>query len=82
MGILKIFFFFLYFSYTSLLLPAHILSPSRMRAQSCKPMDCSLPGSSVYGLFQARTLEWVAISFSILKKNLLMVFKVFFFLIG
>ena len=28
-------------------------------------MDCSPPGSSVYGLFQARILEWVAISFSI-----------------
>ena len=27
-------------------------------------MDCSLPGSSVHGIFQARTLEWVAISFS------------------
>ena len=27
-------------------------------------MDCSLPGSSVHGLFQARVLEWVAISFS------------------
>jgi len=33
-------------------------------AQSCNPMDCSLPGSSVHGLFQARILEWVAISFS------------------
>ena len=36
-------------------------------AQSCPtlwdPMDCSLPGSSVYGIFQARILEWVAISF-------------------
>ena len=30
----------------------------------CEPMDCSLPGSSVYGIFQARVLEWVAISFS------------------
>ena len=28
------------------------------------PMDCSPPGSSVYGIFQARFLEWVAISFS------------------
>ena len=27
-------------------------------------MDCSLPGSSVHGILQARTLEWVAISFS------------------
>ena len=28
------------------------------------PMDCSLPGSSAHGIFQARILEWVAISFS------------------
>jgi len=27
-------------------------------------MDCSLPGFSVHGIFQARTLEWVVISFS------------------
>ena len=30
----------------------------------CDPMDCSLPGSSIHGIFQARILEWVAISFS------------------
>ena len=29
----------------------------------CDPMDCSPPGSSVYGTSQARTLEWVAILF-------------------
>jgi len=28
------------------------------------PMDCSLPGSSIHGIFQARILEWVAIAFS------------------
>ena len=37
-------------------------------AQSCltpsDPMDCSLPGPSVHGIFQARVLEWVAIAFS------------------
>ena len=37
-------------------------------AQSCPtlsdPMDCSLPGSSVYGSFEARVLEWVASAFS------------------
>ena len=37
--------------------------------QSCPtvsdPMDCSLPGSSVYGIFQARVVEWVAIAFSV-----------------
>ena len=35
------------------------LSPS-----SSDPMDCSLPGSSVHGIFQARVLEWGAIAFS------------------
>ena len=30
----------------------------------CYPMDCSRPGSSIHGIFQARILEWVAISFS------------------
>ena len=30
----------------------------------CDPMDCSLPGSFVHGIFQARVLEWAAISFS------------------
>ena len=30
----------------------------------CDPMDCSLPGSSVHGIFQTRVLQWVAISFS------------------
>ena len=37
-------------------------------AQSCPtlydPVDCSLPGPSVHGIFQARVLEWVAIGFS------------------
>ena len=28
------------------------------------PMDCSLPGSSIHGIFRARVLEWVAIAFS------------------
>ena len=32
-------------------------------------MDCSLPGSSVHGIFQSRVLEWVAISFSIIIWN-------------
>ena len=39
--------------------------------QSCPtlsdPMDCSLPGSSVHVIFQARVLEWGAIAFSINK---------------
>ena len=37
-------------------------------AQSCPtlsdPMDSSLPGSSIHGIFQARVLEWGAIAFS------------------
>ena len=37
-------------------------------SQSCPslsdPMDCSLPGSSAHGIFQARVLEWGAIAFS------------------
>ena len=40
-------------------------------AQSCltlrDSMDCSLPGSSVHGIFQARVLEWGAIAFSIIQ---------------
>ena len=31
----------------------------------CDPMDCSLSGSSVHGIFQASILDWVAISYSI-----------------
>ena len=46
-------------------------------AQSCltlsDPMDCSLSGSSVHGIFQARVLEWVAIAFSM--TNLDSIFK-------
>ena len=30
----------------------------------CNPMDCSLPGSSLFGILQTRVLEWVVISFS------------------
>ena len=33
-------------------------------SDSCNPMDCSPPGSSVHGILQVRILEWVAISFS------------------
>ena len=43
------------------------IKPSEV-AQSCltlcDPVDCSPPGSSIHGIFQARVLEWVAISFS------------------
>ena len=33
-------------------------------SDSCNPMDCSLPGSSVHGILHTRILEWVVISFS------------------
>ena len=47
--------------------PAATAAAATKSPQSCPtlsdPMDCSPPGSSVHGIFQARTLEWVAISF-------------------
>ena len=48
-------------------------------AQSCPtlrdPMDCSLPGSSVHGIFQARVLEWVAIAFSTMIQQMLAIWS-------
>ena len=47
--------------------PMHVKSESEV-TQSCPtlsdPMDCSLPGSSAHGIFQAGVLEWGAIAFS------------------
>ena len=47
----------------------HESESEREVAQSCPtlhdPMDCSLPGSSIHGIFQARVLEWGAIAFSL-----------------
>ena len=44
--------------------------------QSCltlsNHMDCSLPGSSIHGIFQARVLEWDTIAFSVIKMNSLL----------
>ena len=37
----------------------HVCSVARMCLTLCDPMNCSLPGSSVCGIFQARVLEWV-----------------------
>ena len=41
--------------------------------QSCptlsNPMDCSLPGSSIHGIFQARVMEWDAIAFSVMDDS-------------
>ena len=55
--------------YSTDLAPNLMLSESESEvAQSCPtlrdPMDCSLSGSSVHGIFQARVLEWGAIAFS------------------
>ena len=63
-------------------------------AQSCQnlsdPMDCSLPGSSIHGIFQARVLEWGAIAFSqiygypplnFILKNVAQIWAIFYFLI-
>ena len=61
--------FFSLGSNTGCSLPWH--QDARMHAKSlqlcwslCDPVDCSLPDSSVHGILQARTLEWVAIPFS------------------
>ena len=42
----------------------HYMEVAQSCLTLCDPMDCSLPRSSVHGIFQARVLEWVAISFS------------------
>ena len=47
-----------------LLLAAAAAKSLQSRPTSSDPMDCSLPGSSIDGIFQARVLEWVAIAFS------------------
>ena len=40
----------------------HAYSGAQLHLTLCDPLDCTLPGSSVHGNFQAKTLEWVAIS--------------------
>ena len=53
-------------------------------SQSCPvlsdPMDCSLPGSSIHGIFQARVLEWGAIAFSGYFMRLTLIYSNLFFL--
>ena len=53
-------------------------------AQSCPtlsdPMDCSLPGSSIHGIFQARVLEWGAIAFSLGLLGLCIFLILFYFI--
>ena len=50
----------------------------RVQSLSCltlwNPMDCSLLGSSGHGISQARTLEWIAISFSKIHTNIFLIF--------
>ena len=53
-----------WYSCASLLLFVHACSVSHSRLTLGDPMDCSMPGSSVHGIFQARILESVAISYS------------------
>ena len=66
-------FYNLKHGYLSSLFPIPTLCPGHAAAAAkllqscltlCDSMDCSLPGFSVHGFLQARTLEWVAISFS------------------
>ena len=55
------------YTYILFLYPAYIrrcLCAAQSHPTTCNPMDCSPSGSSVYRIFQARILEWVAISFS------------------
>ena len=46
------------------LLWAGVSEVAQLCPTPCDPIDCSLPGSSGHGIFQAKVLEWVAISFS------------------
>ena len=44
---------------------------AQLRPTLLDPMDCSLPGSAIHGIFQATVLEWGAIAFSLATINLL-----------
>ena len=59
---LTVFLSFFFFKGPFLERGSEVKSLSHVRL--CNPMDCNLPGSSVHGIFQARVLEWGAISFS------------------
>ena len=60
--------FCVFFSFCPFLLLLSAAAAAAKLLQSCPtlcdPMDCSLPGSAVRGIFQARVLEWVAIALS------------------
>ena len=55
---------FFFFFNSNNFLPILVKVKSLSRVQLCDPMDCRLQGSSIYGILQARVLEWVAVSFS------------------
>ena len=61
--------FFTVICHNSPIIPLYSAAAAAKSLQSCltlcDPMDCSLPGSSVHGIFQARVLEWVALAFSL-----------------
>ena len=50
--------------FSTLLYCSMLSSVSQSCPTLCDPMECSFPGSSVHGIFQARIPEWVAISYS------------------
>ena len=62
----KCFFFYIFFHRSNCCSHQHIerSEVAQLCPTLCDPMYCSLPGFSVHGIFQARVLEWVAISFS------------------
>ena len=68
------------------LLPCMKVKSESEVAQSCptlsEPMDCSPPGFSIHGIFQARVLEWGAIAFSINDYRYLEIETVFDFLLS
>ena len=57
-------FFYHLFSEQSMMYDSCVCPVTQLCPTVCDPIDCSLPGSSVHGILQARILEWVAISFS------------------
>ena len=52
------------FTFLEIIKHVWLCSVAQLCLTLCDPMDCSPPGSSVHGIFQARILEWVAVSFS------------------
>ena len=55
--------------------PMHESEVAQLCPTLSDPMDCSLPGSSVHGIFQARVLEWGAIAFSDKQTKIIKLFN-------